>query len=33
MDYNFIEIEKRWQQWWADHKTYRAENGGNKLFI
>ena len=24
MDYNFIEIEKKWQQWWAEHKTYKA---------
>ncbi len=25
MDYNFIEIERKWQQWWADNKTYKAE--------
>ena len=25
MDYNFLEIEKKWQQWWADNKTYKAE--------
>ena len=25
MDYNFIEIEKKWQQWWAANKTYKAQ--------
>ncbi len=25
MDYNFLEIESRWQRWWAEHKTYKAE--------
>ena len=30
MDYNFIEIEKKWQQWWAQHKTYRACVEGDK---
>ena len=25
MDYNFLEIEKKWQQWWAANKTYKAE--------
>ncbi len=25
MDYNFVEIEKKWQQWWAQNKTYKAE--------
>ena len=25
MDYNFLEIEKRWQAWWAANKTYKAE--------
>ena len=25
MDYNFLEIEKKWQQWWATKKTYKAE--------
>ena len=24
MDYNFQEIEKKWQQYWRDHHTYRA---------
>ena len=25
MDYNFLEIERKWQQWWAANKTYKAE--------
>ena len=25
MDYNFLEIEKKWRQWWATKKTYKAE--------
>ena len=25
MEYNFIEIEKKWQQYWLDHKTFKAE--------
>lgn len=25
MDYNFSEIEKKWQQYWADHKTFKTE--------
>jgi len=25
MDYNFIQIEKKWQQYWLDHKTFKAE--------
>lgn len=24
MDYNFREIEKRWQQYWAEHQTYKV---------
>ena len=24
MEYNFREIEKKWQQWWRDHHTYRT---------
>ena len=24
MDYNFREIEKRWQQYWVDHQTYKV---------
>ena len=25
MEYRHKEIEQRWQQYWKDHKTYRAE--------
>ncbi|HNV81533.1 MAG: leucine--tRNA ligase [Tenuifilaceae bacterium] len=25
MDYNFAEIEKKWQQYWKEHETYRVE--------
>ena len=25
MDYNYKEIEKKWQQYWRDHKTYKCE--------
>ena len=25
MDYNFAEIERKWQAWWAANKTYKAE--------
>src|SRR5690554_7377382 len=24
MEYNFNEIEKRWQQYWIDHQTYKV---------
>ena len=30
MDYNFTEIETRWQKFWADHKTYKAEDTSSK---
>ena len=30
MDYNFSEIEKKWQQWWAQNKTYRATDKSDK---
>ena len=30
MDYNFIEIERKWQSWWAEHKTFKAENHSAK---
>jgi len=30
MDYNFLEIEKKWQQWWAANKTYKAEQDSAK---
>jgi leucyl-tRNA synthetase len=32
MKYNPIEIEAKWQKYWADHKTFAAQNpGGNVL--
>ena len=30
MDYIFSEIEKKWQQWWAANKTYKAEVDASK---
>ncbi len=30
MDYNFSEIESKWQQWWAQNKTYRASADESK---
>ena len=30
MDYNFLEIEKKWQAWWAQNKTYKARNDSAK---
>jgi leucyl-tRNA synthetase len=30
MDYNFTEIEKKWQKFWADSKTYKAEDTSSK---
>ena len=30
MDYNFIEIEKKWQQYWRDHKVYKVDIDHNK---
>ena len=30
MEYNFGEIEQRWQKFWADNKTFRAENNSDK---
>lgn len=29
-EYNFSEIEKRWQKYWADNATFRAENTSTK---
>ena len=26
MEYNFREIEAKWQQYWADNQTFKAEN-------
>ncbi len=30
MEYNFTDIEKRWQQFWATHKTFKAEDSSDK---
>lgn len=30
MDYNFTEIEKKWQKFWADNKTFKAEDTSDK---
>ncbi len=30
MEYNFREIEQRWQQYWADKQTFKVENHANK---
>ncbi|MGC8865029.1 MAG: leucine--tRNA ligase [Bacteroidales bacterium] len=30
MDYNFREIEPKWQKYWSEHKTFRAENRSEK---
>lgn len=30
MDYNFGEIEKRWQQYWIDHQTYKVTEDSAK---
>ncbi len=30
MDYNFNEIEPKWQQYWREQKVYRAENNSDK---
>ncbi|PHQ57637.1 MAG: leucine--tRNA ligase [Lutibacter sp.] len=30
MEYNFREIEVKWQQYWAEHKTFKAENKSDK---
>lgn len=30
MDYNFREIEERWQQYWAENQTFKAENKSDK---
>ena len=29
-DYNFQEVEKKWQQYWAENKTFKAEVDTNK---
>jgi leucyl-tRNA synthetase len=30
MEYHFTEVEKHWQQYWAEQKTFRAENESPK---
>ena len=30
MEYNFIDIEQKWQQYWSEHKTFKAENKSEK---
>lgn len=30
MEYNFGEIEKRWQRYWADHQIYKVTEDGSK---
>lgn len=30
MEYNFGEIEKRWQQYWIDHQTYKVKEDTSK---
>ncbi len=30
MEYNFIEIEKKWQKFWADNKTYKVDTDSHK---
>lgn len=30
MEYNFVEIEKKWRKYWADNKTYQAKNDSDK---
>ncbi len=30
MGYNFLEIEKKWQAYWAENKTFQAKNNSDK---
>lgn len=30
MEYNFIEIEKKWQKYWKENKTFKSEIDINK---
>src|SRR5215510_14761903 len=30
MEYKFSDIEKKWQQWWKDNKTYQVANDFSK---
>ena len=29
-EYNFSAVEKKWQDYWDEHQTFRAENGSKK---
>ena len=29
-EYNYTAIEKKWQKYWLEHKTFKTENGGGK---
>ena len=36
MDYNFTEIEKKWQNYWDEHKTFHVDDSkleGKKLYV
>lgn len=30
MEYNFKDIEQRWQRWWKEHAVYKVDNVSNK---
>ena len=30
MQYNFTEIEAKWQKYWAENQTFKAENDSDK---
>lgn len=30
MDYNFVEVEKKWREKWAANKTYATSNSSEK---
>ena len=30
MDYQFRDIEKRWQKFWADNQTFKVDNSSTK---
>ena len=30
MEYNFLDIEKKWQKYWDDNHTFQVKNGGDK---
>src|SRR5215470_8568252 len=30
MEYKFSDIEKKWQEWWKENKTYQVSNGSPK---